>query len=108
MIYQAKTNIKTLQSRIKSLQKLLHHVSEEKKELKPRFNHLHKLVSLTLSFLKIYASLKTILTVLADGDGWRDINSFEKNTGSLFIYFPSGSKMFKTNPVSVDQSHISK
>ena len=108
MIYQAKTNIKTLQSRIKSLQKLLHHVSGEKKELKPRFNHLHKLVSLTLSFLKIYASLKTILTVLADGDGGRDINSFEKNTCSLFIYFPSGSKMFKTNPISVDQSHISK
>ena len=108
MIYQAKTNIKTLQSRIKSLQKWLHHVSEGKKELKPRFNHLHKLVSLTLLFLKIYATLKTILTVLADGDGGRDINSFEKNTGSLFIYFPSGSKMFKTNPISVDQPHISK
>ena len=84
-----------MQRGIKHLQKLLQHLSGKK-----NWNHVSTIstnyclyIIIYLKFLSsLYNIKKTISAVLADGDGWRDTNTFEKNTGSLFIYVPSGSQ----------------
>ena len=83
----------------------------KKNELKPRFNHLdHMIVSNLLSFKEL-CSIKTNLTVLADGDGGRDINSFEKNTVPYYLcpfWFKNVQNKSHFCGFNMVQSHISQ
>jgi hypothetical protein len=62
---------------VSKVYRLLHHISEKNSELKPRLNHLEKLLSHHF-ICKDLCNIKSISTVLDDGDGGRDSNTLEK------------------------------